>query len=145
MAWMKFMGTHLCKLRKGGAKWTIHYKDMNYLWELSRAVHMLTLNTNRKSYMGNPAAWSQLTLSDLEKDKSRSLLFRGLYLMNRRIMRHEIRHWQEILYIKSSTSPSCLSLTDIERSKLRSLRFWMILKEPRYTVCYIKLWQKCVL
>ncbi len=36
---------------------------------------MLVLNINRKPYMGSPMALSNLTLTDLERSKSRSLRF----------------------------------------------------------------------
>ena len=39
---------------------------------------MLLLNSNRKPYMGSPMTLSYLTLSDLEKSKSRSLRFQSL-------------------------------------------------------------------
>ncbi len=41
----------------------------------------LLLDTNRKSYMRTVTAPLDLTLSDLENSKSRSLMFEGLYLV----------------------------------------------------------------
>ena len=39
---------------------------------------MLLLNTNRKPYMGSPMTLSYLTLSDLERSKSRSVRYQSL-------------------------------------------------------------------
>ena len=42
---------------------------------------MLILNMNRKPYMGNPVAPSHLTLSDLERSKSRLQIIEALRLV----------------------------------------------------------------
>ena len=43
-----------------------------------RVRHVITVYVNRKSCMASPMASSHLTLSDLERSNSRSLIFRSL-------------------------------------------------------------------
>ena len=43
-----------------------------------RVRHVITIYINRKPYMESPMTLSHLTLSDLERSKSRSLRFQSL-------------------------------------------------------------------
>ena len=79
---------------------------------------MLLLNINRKPYMGSPIAHLHLTLSDLERSKSRSLRFRSL------ISRKGAQLGPMLLlninrkpYMGSPMALSYLTLSDLERSR----------------------------
>ncbi len=55
-----------------------HWDFENIYLSWAELIHMLLLNINRNPYMGSPLTPSHLTLSDLERSKSRSLRFRSL-------------------------------------------------------------------
>ncbi len=48
-----------------------HYSDFTPLHLTKEFGHMLLLNTNRKSYMRNPAELLDLTVKDIERSKPR--------------------------------------------------------------------------
>ena len=52
-----------------------HSDFETYIHKGEELGHMLLLSINRKAYMECPMTLSHLTLSDLERSKSRSLIF----------------------------------------------------------------------
>ncbi len=93
----------------------------------SRVTPMLLLNINRKPYRASLMTPSLLTLSDLERSKSRSVRFQSL------ISRKGAELDPMLLltinrkpYMASLMTPSLLTLSDLERSKSRSLRFSVV-------------------
>ena len=84
----------------------------------------LLLDTNMKPYMRNQMALSDLTLSDLERSKSKLLRFQSLIW-------HKGAELRTMLLLTINRKPymaipmtsSLLTLSDFERSKSRSLGF----------------------
>ena len=88
--------------------------------------HMLLLKINRKPYMGSPMTRSHLTLSDLERSMSRSLRYQRLISRKVAELGHVLLPISTPIGNRISGSPktpSYLTLSDFERSKLRSLGF----------------------
>ncbi len=71
--------------------WKVQLKVTKFRSLISRKRaklgHTLLLNINRKPYMGSPMAWSDLTLSDLERSNSRSLKISKPYISQRSLVR----------------------------------------------------------
>ncbi len=63
---------------KGQIQGHSHFAALYIYHKGPELSHMLLLNINRKAYMGSPMTLSHLTLSDLERSKSRALKFRKL-------------------------------------------------------------------
>ena len=86
--------------------------------------HVLLLNTNTKSHMGNLTAPSYLTLNDLERLNSRSLRFGSLIPCKKEQgQAHVLLNTNRKAYMGSPMTLSHLTLTDPESSISRLLRF----------------------
>ncbi len=87
---------------------------------------LLLLGTNRKSHMGSPTAPLNLTLSDLERSNSRSPKFGSLITRKGAYLGHMLLlniNRNPKPYTGNPMTPLHLTLSDLERSKSRSLRF----------------------
>ncbi len=92
-----------------------------------RVRHGITVYVNRKPCMASLMTPSLLTLSDLERSKSRSLRFqspishKGVKLGPMLVLTINRKP-----YMASPMALSNLTLTDLQRSKSRSLRFSIV-------------------
>ncbi len=88
-------------------------------------MHVITVYINSKPCVANPVQ-SHLTLSNLERSNSRSLRFRSLIHVS--CKGAELGHMLLLninskAYKESPMTLSHLTLSDLERSKSRSLKF----------------------
>ena len=81
-----------------------------------RDRHAVTIYMNRKPYMENPLTPSHLTLSDIERSKSRSLRFQSLISCKGAELGHRLLlNINRKAYMGSPMTLSHFTLSDIER------------------------------
>ncbi len=88
---------------------------------------MLLLIINRKPYMASPMTRWHLTLSDLERSKSRSLRLQSLISRKGAKLGPMLLLTNRKPYMGSPMAPSHLTLSDLEISNSRTPRFWSLI------------------
>ncbi len=92
--------------------------------------HVLLLNINWKVCMGSPLVWlNTFDFSDLERSMSRSFRFRRPISCKGSELSHVLQldtNSTGKSHIRSPTTPSRSTLSDLERSKPRWLKFWRL-------------------
>ncbi len=102
---------------------------------------MLLLTVNRKPWMGSPMTPSHLTLNDLQRSKSCSIVFQSLISLKGTDFGHILPITiKRKPYMASSMKSSHFTLSDSVRLKSRSLR----ILSGRRAVCYTHICRYCI-